>query len=115
MPYYLYVVFNNMWEISKVNNISELYFPTVKYRNRTVITLEEAYEKLCEGRCYAEGLVEAVDKGIVDINVTSVRMIMQRDSMDCLQYVYCFDVEPIEVNGQAPITKIYVPAMKINY
>ena len=80
-----------------------------------IVSPQQAYGKLCAGEGYAEGLVEAADKGNLDIHVTNYHIETQRDDLNCLQYVYCFDVEPIEVEGQAPITKIYVPAMKINY
>ena len=46
--------------------------------------------------------------------VNNVRMVLHTDNLNCRQYVYCFDVEPIEVEGQTPITKIYVPAMNNN-
>jgi len=115
VPYYIAVGMDFFWQITGVDGTYKYIISSKKYDDITIINAEQAYEKLCEGKCYAKGLVETVDKGSVDINVKSVQMVMQRDDINCLQYVYCFDVEPIEVEGQAPITKIYVPAMKLNY
>jgi len=94
------------------NNVYYVGNPEKYYE---IVSPQQAYDKLCAGEGYAEGLVEAADKGKLDIHVTDYHVEVHRDDLDCLQYVYCFDVEPIEVEGQAPITKIYVPAMKINY
>ena len=114
VPYYLYVSNQEYSNISMCKSESRPDKLINVMSQINYITIEEAYEKLCAGECYAPGLVETTQKGMVDIVVNNVRLESQTDNSNRLQYVYCFDVEPIEVEGQAPITKIYVPAMKDN-
>lgn len=110
-PYKLSISSSISWEITKNSDFLDL--DTVLLRENS-LSPEEAYENLCAGECYAEGLVEATQNGKVDVVVNNVRMVLHTDNLNCRQYVYCFDVEPIEVEGQTPITKIYVPAMNNN-
>lgn len=76
---------------------------------------KQAYDKLCQGECYAEGLYEAAQSGSVTITVKDYRLEVQRDNFGCLQYVYRFDIEPITAPDGTVIDRVFVPAMKSYY
>lgn len=76
---------------------------------------DQAYDKLCQGECYAEGLYEATQRGNVTITVKDYRLEVQRDNFGCLQYVYRFDIEPITAPDGIVIDRVFVPAMKNYY
>ena len=80
-----------------------------------IVSIKEAYKKLCNGEGYAKGLVELCSKGKVDIEVKDVDIVMHIDNMNCYEHVYCFYIEPITAPDGTLIDRIYVPAMKSYY
>ena len=80
-----------------------------------IVQPKQAYDKLCQGECYAEGLYEATQIGNVTITVNDYSLEVQRDNWGCLQYVYRFDIEPITVPDGTAIDRVFVPAMKSYY
>ena len=80
-----------------------------------IVQPKQAYDKLCQGECYAEGLYEASQNGDVTITVKDYRLEVQRDNFGCLQYVYRFNIEPITAPDGTKIDRVFVPAMKSYY
>ena len=80
-----------------------------------VVTEDKAFEKLCNGECYADGLNEAVKNGSVDIVIYNADIIVQRDDRGYMEYVYCFYIKPITTPDGTVIDMLYVPAMKSYY
>ena len=76
---------------------------------------KQAYDKLCQGECYAEGLYEASQNSNLTITVNDSSLEVQRDNWGCLQYVYRFDIEPITAPDGTEIDRVFVPAMKSYY
>ena len=97
------------------------YYTNYDYREKTddicqdIVQPEQAYEKILCGECYAENLYEQSKNMIVNIKVTDYMLEIQRDNLNCLQYVYCFCIEPIIADDGTVIDRIYVPAMKSYY
>lgn len=104
--------FVNDGELARLTLLTSIYMDN---QSVYLASPKQAYDKLCQGECYAEGLYEASQNGDVNITVKDYRLEVQRDNFGCLQYVYRFGIEPITAPDGTKIDRVFVPAMKSYY
>ena len=80
-----------------------------------IVTVKQAYDKLCSGEFYTAMPVDLEEMDEINLKVEDISMEPERDSRGCLEYVYCFYIEPITTPDGIEIDRVFVPAMKSYY
>ena len=80
-----------------------------------VILPEQAFEKIKEGKFYVDTRNVFSGNGKIDLIVCDYNLQVRKDNFNCLQYVYCFYIEPITTPEGTEIDRVFVPAMKSYY
>ena len=80
-----------------------------------IVTVKQAYDKLCNGEFYTAMPVDLEEMDEINLKVKEISMELERDSHGCLEYVYCFYIEPITTPDGIEIDRVFVPALKNYY
>ena len=80
-----------------------------------IVNVKQAYDKLCNGEFYTAMPVDLEEMDEINLKVKEVSMEPERDSRGCLEYVYCFYIEPITTPDGTEIDRVFVPALKNYY
>ena len=80
-----------------------------------IVNVKQAYDKLCNGEFYTAMPVDLEEMDEINLKVEDISMEPERDSRGCLEYVYCFYIEPITTPDGIEIDRVFVPAMKSYY
>lgn len=80
-----------------------------------IVTVKQAYDKLCNGEFYTAMPVDLEEMDEINLKVKEVSMEPERDSRGCLEYVYCFYIEPITTPDGIEMDRVFVPALKNYY